>query len=64
MAPAPTGPCSGVARGAGAASRGLAPDGHGYVAGGTARSSAAMSIRAITGKPANSRALSGHDQRC
>jgi hypothetical protein len=59
-----TGPCPGVARGAGPASRGPAPDGHAYVAGGTARSSASISIRVTTGKPANSGAMSGHDQRC
>jgi hypothetical protein len=60
-----TGPCSGVARGAGAASRGPAPVGHYHdMAGGTARSSASISIRVTTGKPANSSAMSGHDQRC
>ena len=59
-----TGPCSGVARGAGAASHGPIPDGHDYVAGDTARSSASISIRVTTGKPANSSAMSGHDQRC
>lgn len=59
-----TGPCSGVARGAGTASRGLTPDSHYHVAGGTARSSASISIRVTTGKPANSSAMSRHDQRC
>jgi len=61
---AATGPCSGVARGAGAASQGPIPDGHDDVAGGTARSSASISIRVTTKKPANSSAMSGHDQRC
>ena len=59
-----TGPCSGVTRGAGTASRGLTPGSHYHVAGGTARSSASVSIRVTTGKPAYSGAMSGHDQRC
>jgi hypothetical protein len=59
-----TGPCSGAARGAGAAGRGPTPDGHGHVAGGTAGASAPIFIRVTTGKPANSSAMSGHDQRC
>jgi len=59
-----TGPCSGVARGAGAASHRPIPDGHDDVAGGTARSSASISIRGTTGTPANSGGMSGHDQRC
>jgi hypothetical protein len=59
-----TGPCSGVARGAGTASRGLTPDGHYHVAGGTARPAASISIRVTTGKPAHIGAASGHDRRC
>jgi hypothetical protein len=59
-----TGPCSGVARAAGPASRGLTPDSHYHVAGGTARSSAAASIRVTTEKPADSSAKGRHDQRC
>ena len=59
-----TGPCSGVARGAGAASGGLTPDGHYHVASGTARSPASISLRVTAGRPANSSAMSGHDQRC
>jgi hypothetical protein len=56
-----TGPCSG---GAAAASRGPTPGGHDHMAGGTARSSASISIRVTTGKPANNSAMSGHDKRC
>jgi hypothetical protein len=59
-----TGPCSGVARAGGSASRGLTPGGHHHVASGTARSAASISSRATTGKPANSGARGGHDQRC
>jgi hypothetical protein len=59
-----TRPCAGAARPAGTASRGLTPDSRYHVAGRTARSSAAISIRVTTGKPANSGAMSGHDQRC
>ncbi len=59
-----TGPCSGAARGAGAAGRGPTTGGHDYMAGGTAGSSASIAIRVTTGKPASSGAMSGHDQRC
>jgi hypothetical protein len=59
-----TGPCSGVARDAGTAGRGLTPGGHHHVAGGTARSSASISSRVTIVKPADSSAMSGHDQRC
>jgi hypothetical protein len=59
-----TGPCSGVARATGTASRGLTPDSRYHVAGRTARSSAVISIRVTAGRPANSSAMSGHDQRC
>jgi hypothetical protein len=59
-----TGPCSGAARAAGTASRGLNPNSHYHVAGRAARSPASISIRVTTGKPANSSTTSGHDQRC
>ena len=59
-----TGPCSGAARGAATASRELSPDSRNHMAGGAARSSASISISVTTGKPANSSAMSGHDQRC
>jgi hypothetical protein len=58
-----TGPCSGVARSAGTASRGPSPGSH-YRMAGTARSAASISARVTTEKPANSGAMSGHDQRC
>ena len=58
-----TGPCSGVARSAGTASRGLTPDSRHHVEG-TARSSSSISIRVTTEKPATSSAMGGHDQRC
>ncbi len=50
--------------GTGTASRGPIPDRHYYVAGGIARSSAAISIRVTAGKPADSGTVSSHDQRC
>jgi hypothetical protein len=59
-----TGPCSGGARGSGAASRGPVPDSHRYVAGGKARSAASISARVTGTKPANSDTASGHGQRC
>ena len=58
-----TGPCAGVARSAGTASRGPSPGSH-YRMAGTARSAASISARVTTEKPANSGAMSGHDQRC
>jgi hypothetical protein len=50
--------------GTGPANRGPAPDGHYYVAGGTARSSALISIRVTAKNPANGNAASRHGQRC
>jgi len=61
-ASAVTGPCSGGARGAGMGARGHVPYGHHDLTGGAGRSSA--SVRVTTRKPANSDALSGHDQHC
>ena len=59
-----TGPCSSAARGAATASRELSPDSRNHMAGGAARSSASISIRVTTGKPAHGSAMSRHDQRC
>jgi hypothetical protein len=58
-----TGPCSGVVRGAGTASRGPTPDSPRHVAG-TARSSASIAIRVTTGNTADNSARSRYDQRC
>jgi hypothetical protein len=46
------------------ANRWPVPDGHYYVAGGTARSSISVSIRVTAHKPADSNAASGHGQHC
>jgi hypothetical protein len=46
------------------ANRGPAPDGHYYVAGGTAHSPASISIRVTAKKPANSNAAGRHGRRC
>jgi hypothetical protein len=50
--------------GTGTGTGGPIPDGHYYVAGGTARSSVSISIRVTAKKPVNSNAASMHGQRC
>jgi hypothetical protein len=55
-----TGPCSGATRGAATASHGFTPGSRYHMAGGGARSS----IRVTSGNPANTSAMSRHDQRC
>jgi hypothetical protein len=60
-----TGPCSGDGRGARTASHTPAPDRRPhYTAGGTARSSAAISIHVAPRKPANNNAKGSRGQHC